>query len=163
MKYLLSFVALFVAPLAWGGEELRFETDDLLGVWQTETTEEGHAHVEIIRVDRRYEGRIVWLSETHYDSDDSGGMGGREKIDRENPDPALRDRPIVGLRLLHSFRFDGKSKWTDGRIYDPENGKEYRCKLTMKDHDSLEIFGYVKVALIKLGRNTTWTRAPSGK
>jgi uncharacterized protein (DUF2147 family) len=53
---------------------------------------------------------------------------------------------------------NGKNKWEDGRIYDPENGKTYRCKLTLKDEDTLELFGYVKVGFVKLGRDTTWLR-----
>ena len=46
----------------------------------------------------------------------------------------------------------------DGRIYDPVAGKEYRCKLTLKDADTLEVYGYIKVGFVKMGRDTSWKR-----
>ena len=149
---------LICASAGFAQEDGAFVANDLIGIWQTADTENGCSHIEITRVGDEYEGRIVWLSKPRYDEDDERGMGGLEVIDRENPDPQLREQPILGLRLMHSFIFDGKRKWKDGRIYDPENGKEYRCKLTLQDPDTLEVFGYIKVALVKLGRNTTWTR-----
>ena len=133
--------------------------DDVTGTWVTEQKEPGDpfSHVEIFEKNGRYAGRIVWLSQPLYRDDED--ESGRPRRDRENPDEALRDRPILGLEIMHSFRFDdGDGKWVDGRIYDPENGKEYRCKVTMKDPDTLEIFGYVKVGFVKLGRNTRWVR-----
>ena len=64
----------------------------------------------------------------------------------------------MGLVLASGFEFNGKNKWEDGSIYDPESGKTYRAKITMKDQDTLELFGYIKVGFAKLGRDTTWKR-----
>jgi hypothetical protein len=33
----------------------------------------------------------------------------------------------------------------------------------MKDDDTLEVYGYVKVGFVKMGRNTTWTRVASAE
>ena len=62
------------------------------------------------------------------------------------------------MDLMTGFEHNGKNKWEDGHIYDPESGKDYRSKLTMKDPDTLEFFGYVKVGFVKLGRDTIWKR-----
>jgi len=92
----------------------------------------------------------VWLQEP---SDDTGTL----KHDINNPDPELRSRPIIGLRMLYGFRPDGPGRWTGGRIYDPNNGKSYRCKLELEDGGStLEIRGYVLTPLF--GRSTRWVR-----
>jgi uncharacterized protein (DUF2147 family) len=131
----------------------------IVGLWETEQDEPGDTfvHVEIRETDGVFDGRIVWMNETVYDDDDP--EAGQPQHDRENPDESLRDRPILGLELMYGFRFDeDDGKWVDGRIYDAKGGKEYRCKITMKDIDTLEIFGYIKVGFIKLGRNTTWKR-----
>src|SRR5690348_451964 len=40
-------------------------------------------------------------------------------LDRNNGDPALRTRPIVGLPLLAGFAQDGENHWGGGTIYDP--------------------------------------------
>jgi uncharacterized protein (DUF2147 family) len=73
-----------------------------------------------------------------------------------NPDPALRDRDLLGLTIMHSFTAAGDGKWKNGRIYDPNSGKTYKCKLTLVDENTLELRGYIGISL--LGRTETWTR-----
>lgn len=52
---------------------------------------------------------------------------GGPAVDSNNPDKALRTRPIQGLQILSGFTADG-DKWK-GRIYDPESGRTYRSEL----------------------------------
>lgn len=52
---------------------------------------------------------------------------GGPPVDVNNPDPALRTRPIAGIVVLSGFRPDG-DRWR-GRIYDPESGRSYRSEL----------------------------------
>ena len=59
--------------------------------------------------------------------------------------------PIIGRGLLTS---DGEL-WREGTIYDPENGKTYKCKMWF-DGETLRVRGYIGFAL--LGRSTSWTR-----
>lgn len=148
---MLMIVSLsFVMPLMAG------DTDPLLGLWATDPDSEGgQAHVEVIRQGEGYRGQLVWLVEPVYPSDDEQGMGGQPKVDRENPDPALRSRPTDGLVVLEGFVRSGKNKWTDGTIYDPNNGKTYRCKMQLKG-EKLKVRGYIGVSLF--GRTTVWTR-----
>ena len=124
----------------------------IVGVW---LTEEGDARVEIYRDGDKFSGKIVWI-EPNYPENDEEGMGGKPKLDRNNPDESRRDRPIVGLRIVSNFVYDGDNKWKDGRIYDPKNGKTYKCKMKLTDEDVLEVRGYVGFSL--LGRTTKWTR-----
>ena len=82
-------------------------------------------------------------------------MPGKQKVDRENPDPSLRARPIQNLVILWGFKYSGDNVWEDGRIYDPKEGKTYKCKMTL-DGDRLKIRGFIGVSLI--GRTNVWTR-----
>jgi uncharacterized protein (DUF2147 family) len=141
-----------------GAEDPVYPPDAVRGTWETARDGKGWSVVEIYERDGRIHGRITWISEDVYGEDDERGMAGLPVVDRNNPDPALRTRPLVGIDLMRDFEHDGGDKWRSGRIYDPTSGKDYRCKLTLKDPDTLEIFGYVKVGFVKLGRNTTWTR-----
>jgi len=145
-----------LAASAWADD---FETvpDDILGVWETAHDDESWSRIEIYEDAGRYHGRIVYLSSPVYPDDGVDGPPGVPRMDLNNPDEDLRERPIMGLELMYDFRHDGR-KWKDGRIYDPKSGNEYRCKLTLKDAGTLEVFGYKKVGFVKLGRNTTWTR-----
>lgn len=76
--------------------------------------------------------------------------------DEFNPDPALRDRELLGLTIMQGFTSAGDGKWKDGKIYDPNSGKTYKCKLTLVDENTLKLRGYIGISL--LGRTETWTR-----
>jgi uncharacterized protein (DUF2147 family) len=150
----LGRAAALVAVLAVAPAVAAEGADRVVGVWLTEKAD---AHVRIERVGDSFHGTIVWLKEPLYPVDDEQGMAGQPKVDRENPDPVLRARPIVGLRIVDGFRHqDGE--WRDGRIYDPENGKTYRCRMWF-DGETLRVRGYIGISL--LGRSTSWTRARS--
>ncbi len=84
--------------------------------------------------------------------------GDRQPSDQDvlNPDPALRNRLLLGLTIMDGFTYAGGGKWKSGRIYDPNNGKTYKCKLTLVDENTLELRGYIGISL--LGRTETWTR-----
>jgi uncharacterized protein (DUF2147 family) len=127
--------------------------DAIVGRW---LNGKGVAIIEISKADDQYEGRVTWLKEAAYPADDPKGMAGRERIDRENPDPALRDRPILGLVIMRGVIFDGRDAWAKGRVYGPENGKEYRGRMTLTSPDVLSLRGYVGLPVF--GRTERWTR-----
>ena len=136
-----------------------YEKDAVLGIWKTEPNDNGdYSHVEIYETDGKYSGRIIYLNSPVVLAGDEDGVVGQPRADFKNPDEMLRGRPLAGMDLMFGFEHNGKNKWEDGRIYDPESGKEYNCKVTMKDPDNLEIFGYIKVGFAKFGRDTTWIR-----
>jgi uncharacterized protein (DUF2147 family) len=156
----IGILVLFLAILATASFAAE-DPDAIIGIWVTEQKEPGdpYSHIEVELRDGKYAGKIVWLNEPVYEEGDP--EAGKTLHDRENPDESLRDRPLLGMDLMHSFRFDKKDgKWVDGKIYDPEAGKEYNCKVTMKDPDTLEVFGYIKIGFVKMGRDTIWKRAP---
>lgn len=74
-------------------------------------------------------------------------------VDRNNPDPALRTRPIVGLPILTGFT-DGGDVWR-GRIYDPRNGRTYRSTLKRTADGALEVQGCVAIFC----QTQRWTHA----
>ncbi|HUD34762.1 MAG TPA: DUF2147 domain-containing protein [Variovorax sp.] len=67
-----------------------------------------------------------------------------------------KGRPITGLEIIRGGRkAEGQDVWEDGRILDPENGKEYRARFTPIDGGRrLEVRGY----LGPFWRTQTWTR-----
>ncbi len=82
---------------------------------------------------------------------DEPPAGGR---DLHKPDPTLRDRSLVGTDFILNFEFtDGK--WKHGRIYNPENGKQYKADLEFKD-GVLKVRGWIGIRW--LGRTVEWTR-----
>jgi uncharacterized protein (DUF2147 family) len=146
----------FLLPLLLTAPLAASEADAILGLWQTEPTDKGYARIEIGRQGELYAGRIVWLSEPDFPPGDE--MAGQPKVDRLNPAPELRGRPILGLPLMVGFRYDG-DQWKDGRIYDPETGNTYRGKIRLASDGTLRLRGFIGISL--LGRTTVWVRPPA--
>lgn len=130
--------------------------DAIVGRW---LDGKGKAHIDIYKSNGKYFGKIVWLKEPRYLADDKKGMAGQTKVDRENPDPARRKQPILGLVILRDFVFED-NLWQQGRIYDPDNGKDYKCKMTLKSPNALEVRGFIGFSFI--GRTENWTRVKGG-
>jgi uncharacterized protein (DUF2147 family) len=120
--------------------------DDVVGIWLNTT---GKGKVQVYRENGKYFGKIVWLREPLNEK-------GLPKRDALNPKDALKTQPLVGLVVLREFIFQ-ENEWTDGKIYDPENGKEYKCYLRMKDANTLLLRGYIGISLI--GRTEVWSRS----
>ena len=127
--------------------------DAIVGRW---LNQKRIAVIEIYRAGNGYEGKIVWLKERAYPAGDPKGMAGRDRVDRENPDPALRSRKLLDLVIMRGFVADGEKSWSKGRLYDPESGKEYRGRMTLTAPDTLSLRGYVGLPVF--GRSETWTR-----
>ena len=145
MKKVCTIIGSMLILLTWMGAGHGAEGDAILGNW---LTEEGKAEVEIYKCNREYCGKIVWLKEPINDE-------GKDKTDVNNPDPEKKGRKIVGLNIVWGFKYDKYGKWVGGKIYDPDNGKTYSCKMTLED-DNLNVRGYVGISL--LGRTTVWTK-----
>jgi uncharacterized protein (DUF2147 family) len=49
---------------------------------------------------------------------------GRPWMDKHNPDPAQRGRPLVGVPVLYGLVPEGPGRWS-GRLYNVDNGNSY--------------------------------------
>lgn len=132
------------------------DADSVIGFWNTQDND---ALFEIYRCGSLYCGRISRLEEPNYPPTDKH-MPGRPKVDSHNPDPALRNRTLVGLPLISGFHYEGDSSWK-GMIYNPEDGQTYRCNFSMAGENRLNVRGYIGIPL--LGRTQTWTRADKSR
>jgi uncharacterized protein (DUF2147 family) len=124
----------------------------ILGSWKTEGDD---SLLEFFRCGEKICGKIVWLKQPSYMSNKDGPVG-TTKVDRKNPNPALRTRPILGLQVMKGLTARANNKWDKGVCYDPETGKSYKCKMRLKSPNRLELHGYIGISLI--GRNYTLTR-----
>ena len=87
-----------------------------------------------------YFGKSIWSS--------------TKRKDLMNPNPALRERDVLGVELFTNFIFkDGT--YEDGKIYDPESGKTYDCKMSFSGKN-LKVRGYVGISLF--GRTEIFER-----
>ena len=121
-----------------------------LGLWRSIDDKSGEPKAEI---------RIV---------DKAGALSGRiEKTLRKDAKPDAvcdecsddrKGKPIVGLEIIRGAKkAAGKDVWEDGKILDPENGKNYTLRLTpIEGGKKLEVRGSIG----PFGRTQTWVRVP---
>lgn len=148
----MKFLTLFAALLLSTTTVLGAGTGDILGIWKTELDE---SKVEVYRCGETICGKIVWLKRPVY-TNGSDGQVGTPIIDRKNPDPNLRNRPLIGLQIMQGFNNLDETTWGNGTLYDPKSGKSYRGKIHLAAPDRLELRGFIGIPLF--GRTSVWTR-----
>ncbi|GAB4049327.1 DUF2147 domain-containing protein [Spirosoma litoris] len=124
------------------------DPDALLGKW---LSSKKRNQVQIYKQGNKYYGKLVWMLEPN-----EPGTG-KPKVDKENPDEKLRNRPLMHLVLLTNLTYKGNNQWGDGEIYNPEDGKTYSCEVSLKGPNAIDLRGYV-MGLSFLGKSKTWTR-----
>ncbi len=75
----------------------------------------------------------------------------------------FKDKDLIGVVVIKGLERDG-DEWDGGTITDPKNDKTYNAKMSLKDANTLEVRGFIKVPLMgsALGRTQTWYRVASG-
>ena len=109
----------------------------IFGKWLTEA---GDAKVEIYEANGKVNGKIVWLQK------------GPDTKDIHNTDEKLRSRKLMGVNILSGLS-KKQDKWEGGRIYNPKNGKNYKCSIWLEG-DQLKVRGYIGF----LFETQTWKR-----
>lgn len=143
MKQLLALLGIFFCT---GLLAATSSADDIVGIWLSSN---GKGKIQIYKEGEHYFGKLYWMKEPN-------GPKGNPKLDINNPDPSLRNKPLLGSVILKHFKYDD-GEWIGGRIYDPQNGKEYKSYVKLKDPQTLSLRGYIGISL--LGRTELWKRA----
>jgi len=145
MKKKLLFVAIAMLLMA----NVFGQADQVIGIW---LTEEGNSQIEITKTPNgQFAGRIVWMEEPLDEQ-------GKPKVDKENPNAALRNRPLQNLMILQGFTYNAnRREWSGGTIYDPKEGKTYDAVMRLDGNNTLVLRGFV-MGMRMLGRNSAWTR-----
>jgi len=112
-------------------------SQDIKGKWVTEA---GDAQVEIYEQNGKLNGKIVWLAK------------GPDTKDVHNKNEKLRSRKLMGVNILTGLT-KKEDKWEGGRIYNPKNGKDYKCAIWLEG-DKLKVRGYIGF----LYETQTWKR-----
>lgn len=142
---MLRFVcALLLALLA--ATSLGAQSPTPVGVWLDASN---RVQVAIALCGDRLCGKIVWFRWPN----DAQGL---PLVDLNNPNPTLRKRPLMGLTILRGLRRTGENTWTDGKIYNPDDGVDYQAQMSIQDDSTLRVHAYVLSPV--LGQDRIWTR-----
>jgi uncharacterized protein (DUF2147 family) len=145
---LASIGLAFLASSAKAGEV----ADAISGVWGTQGM---NAKVTMARCQdpggaELICGTITWLWEPF-------DRAGQPKTDSENPDARLRNRSLIGVKILSGFRRKTSDKFDGGMIYNPEDGRTYDSTLRLQGPDTLVVEG----CFLFICRKQIWRRVSS--
>ena len=104
--------------------------DEIIGTWLSEDKE---GKTEVYKKNGKYFGKLTWLKTPN-------DKNGKPFTDSENPNPKLRSTPLLNITIISSLEYNGK-EWTNGKIYDPESGKNYSCTVWI-ENGKLKVRGY---------------------
>ena len=142
---ILRIACLLLAALLSAASAIA-ESRTPVGVWL-------HANkriqVEIAPCGDRLCGKMIWFRWPN----DAQGL---PLVELKNTDPKLRSRPLLGLTILQGLRRTGDRTWSDGRIYNPDDGVDYSSVMTLQADGTMHVRAYVLMPL--LGKTFIWTR-----
>ena len=94
-----------------------------LGDW---LVKDGYANIRIDNCGGKLWGIVAWEKEPGKDT--------------ENPDPAKKNRPTLGIPILMGLTPTKPNKW-EGEIYNSQNGKMYSASISLADENTLDLEG----------------------
>jgi uncharacterized protein (DUF2147 family) len=103
--------------------------NDVLGMWKTEGD---RSRIELYKCGDNICGKVVWLREPRFTRSKDGPIG-EVKLDSQNPDAALRTRPILGLQVIEGLTYVGDNTWEKGVCYDPKSGIPHTVTAILKN------------------------------
>lgn len=136
------FRTILIAALAAGALASPAFAADATGLWATPAN---GGQVEIARCGNSLCGKLI--TSAHIKSDPT-------LKDIKNKDAAQRNRTLKGLQMLYDFT-GGPTKWTGGKVYNPEDGGTYSGTIEMVSDNQLKLKGCIVAPLCK---TQVWTR-----
>jgi uncharacterized protein (DUF2147 family) len=92
--------------------------------------------IQIYTVKQAFQAKIIWFSDTE-------GKPMNYWKDKRNPDPALRNRTILGMSILNGLQYNAaEHAWEDGKVYDSKHGKEWNASAEINQKGILKVRGY---------------------
>jgi uncharacterized protein (DUF2147 family) len=138
MKKLIYFcIALLMLSTFVEAKTDQSSGDKIIGIYWSPKKD---ARIEIYKKDGKFFGKSIW-TETR-------------RKDLKNPKEVLRQRDLLGIDLFTNFVFNDGT-YEDGKIYDPESGKTYDCKMTVNGN-ILKVRSFIGISLF--GRTEIFQR-----
>ncbi len=113
---------------------------DATGVWMRSS---GTSKIQIAKCGQALCGSVVWEK--------------TPRKDIHNPDPAHRDDPVTGRKILLGMLPTGTADQWKGSVYNAEDGKTYTGYITLESTGSLQLQGCVLGGLIC--KSDSWNRS----
>jgi uncharacterized protein (DUF2147 family) len=94
-------------------------------------------------------GKVAWLKKPY-------GPDGYLLTDYLNADPALKKRPVCGLRVVDGFVKQADGTWGSGTVYVSDLGQSFSGYAEILSPNEVKVTGYVLLPIF--GESEVWTR-----
>jgi uncharacterized protein (DUF2147 family) len=131
-------MAVTALALGWAAAAGQALADGAAGTWRMSN---GKVTVRVSPCGGGLCGRVVALKKPR------DGKG-NPRLDKKNPNPSLRHRPVIGLTILSNMRPDGQGTWS-GTIYNPDDGNTYSSSIQLLGPSTMKVNGCVAGVLCK--------------
>lgn len=139
MKRALPWLLWVVHGLARAQPTLLVDADSLLGEWWTPGF---NARVRIEACGDAVCGHITWAWD-------------------EIPKDIVDKNPLVGRKVIEGMRAQAGLRWSGGRLYNPENGRDYKGQLHLQTPSRLVVDGcFLFVCQQQIWRRVDASRCP---
>ena len=144
---MIKLVNIFLLTILINNFLFSQNSNDIIGIW---LNEEKDAKIEIYKSENLFFGKMIWLKEPK-------DINGEFKTDKNNPNKNLRNKKLLGLKILSNLIWNHKEKeWINGSIYNARDGKTYKLFANLSE-EKLKLRGYVGFSLF--GKTTIWTKS----
>ena len=147
MKKLYRFIRIVFSSVLFSLSTLA--ADPLVGRWETidDSTGKPRSIVKIEQINGEYQASV----EKGFPRP---GIPEKEFCDLCPGDK--KGKPMIGLVFMWGLKGTAPD-YSGGEVLDPDNGKVYKCKITLADDQkSLTIRGFIGISLF--GRSQTWNK-----
>jgi uncharacterized protein (DUF2147 family) len=121
----------------------------ICGKWEST---ERNLRIQVYMQNNQFKANIIWFKDTE-------GKPMDYWTDVHNPDPALRNRKILGMSVLSGLKYDpDKNTWEDGMVYDSKHGRDWNASANIDKNGILKVRGYWHFKFI--GRTMDFVRIP---
>ncbi|QHS56165.1 DUF2147 domain-containing protein [Mucilaginibacter sp. 14171R-50] len=149
MRYLLLLLITVLPSFKSIDTDAGPQANRICGKWQAS---EKNLTVEVYPYKNTFKAKIIWFS---------GGVSKAKPMetitDIKNPDPALRNRKVLGLDVVQDLKYNARTNsWESGKIYEVQSGKYWNAAAYIDKSGLLKVKGYWKVKF--LGKTMTFKR-----
>lgn len=145
VKSLKFFILVLVAGVLTSFDDTS-EAFRVVGVWESE---EKNLQIEMFEDNGHFAGRMIYFKCSSEDIM-------KTSTDSENPNKDLRNRKLLGMKLVSRLAYQGKGVWDDGKIYDPNSGRTFEARIQLTGPNAAIVRGYWKYKWI--GRSMVFNR-----
>ena len=145
-KIFIALSAMFLGVVALA----QTTADSILGEYYLPDDKNGDSKVRFTKNGNgTYDCTIIWIKEPN------DPKTGKPWLDSKNSDKSLRNRPLVGIKIVEGISYDKSAGlWSGAKIYDPNRGIKANATIKLLGSGRLEVSGKI----MGIGETQIWEK-----